>query len=1100
VSSAAHPSPVPVTALGGLTAHALLFRHHGVLRLTVIAKATFAFTPGGAAALALPAPIAHEEIRFDNSPMRTVRAASDLVPYRPAVDVTAVGHACAPAGHPTSALSVRLALYRGTAVLDKTVHVFGDRAVSAPTVIAPFERIPLRYERAYGGLLFEKNPLGIGAGRDAVALPNLVSPVDPTRVAGFGPISRYGAERRKLLGDAPKKRAEGAALEVPDSFAWDYFHSAPEDQRIPRLHGDEWLILDGMHPLRSRLQTQLPGLHATARVYPGGADPIRDLELVADTLTIDADAETLSLVWRGAFPLRGGEADLPGLRVAVAFERPGAAIAWPTAAEIRAGSAAPAPLDDAAARPAGLHGTMPLDWPVPPPRPPVPPAPPPPPVSAPPPIIAAAPVIAAPPARPASAPVPTLWRRQAVWRGDIDPPDRLRIERRDGTSTELRLELPGPLRLGRIAGEGTETNELVVPEVASRFAATLRHDGIRWWLRRRDECSVPVEVGARQLGRGEEAPLVHAVPLVIGDMHAVLSDRRYLTPAVAAGTVDPATGLLGRAGLELEIGCFLEQRSAGAMMLVRAPREDAGAASASPIVLAAMAVHRRWPTLAVGLVEGTFVVLAPGRPKEIASAAVLLAGLCRGAGLEKLAHGTWSFAGEAPSAAGELELALSAMIRVPADATTTAAVNLRDVAQGARITTASEVLAATTSPKRTTLLFAVEEQSALREIGPQVVEALESELAAVVAGLAPPGSLVASLAPGVVAACVPQSAEAREIASHVQCDWHARPAVTDGLSELPRSISWEILHKDGAAERAAELSREHGEALGVLSALSGGLPYPIAGSVHAAISASSAIERVKMLFDVLESTWRFMAKATLAAVCARPDRAPESLEPLVRLAKRLGTRAGYPLGTWREIARTAAGLLDPARDPFGATARAILDVKLGENQTFETLSNLMQSERNGFAHGQYNEARATADLPEFEQMTRTFLRSLRPLRAWTLVTVEKTDPDPYGDAQTVDYLDHTGPFDQGVRRRIGLSTPVRLANVVYLVRWREGLMVPLEPLVRRVAQGDRFDLYWMDHLPRPGKCHLSAVIGVAELEVPYESLRIPAGLRALVER
>jgi hypothetical protein len=39
----------------------------------------------------------------------------------------------------------------------------------------------------------------------------------------------------------------------------------------------------------------------------------------------------------------------------------------------------------------------------------------------------------------------------------------------------------------------------------------------------------------------------------------------------------------------------------------------------------------------------------------------------------------------------------------------------------------------------------------------------------------------------------------------------------------------------------------------------------------------------------------------------------------------------------------------------------------------------------------------------------------------------------------------------------------------------------------------------MDHLPRPGKCLLSAVIGVAELEVAYESLRIPAALRALME-
>jgi hypothetical protein len=1084
----APPWPLALTALGPVTAGALLFRHHGVLRVTILAKATFAFTPGGTAALVAPAPVVREEARFDNSPMRTVRAASDLVPYRPAVDVTAVGHARAPAGHPVAALSVRLALYRGAALLDKTIHVFGDRAVATPMQVALFERIPLRYERAYGGLLFEKNPLGLGAGRDAVALPNLVSPLDPARVAGFGPISRYGAERRKLLGDAPKKRVEGAILEVPDGFGWEYFHNAPDDQRIPALHGDEWLILDGMHPLRSRLQTQLPGARAVARVYPATPDPIRDLELVADTLTIDGDAETFSVVWRGAFPLPGGEASLSGLQVAVGLESPGVVVAWPGGAGIRPRAQAPTPRLAIPVNLARLLSTLPLDS-----------------AATPPPAVVIASVVAPPPAR--SAPVPTLWRRQAVWRGDIDPPDRLRVEARDGAVTELRLDLPGPLRLGRIAGEGADRNELVVPEVASRFAATLRHDGIRWWLRRRDECSVPVEVGARSLDRGEEAPLVHAVSIVIGDMRAVLADRRYLTPAVAAGTVDPGTGLLGRAGLELEIACFLESKSTGAMMLVRAPEGGLGAAPSTAegaphprIVLAAMAVHRRWPTLAMGLVEGTFLALAPGKPKEIASAAVTLAGLCRAAGLTVLAHGTWSFAGEALSAARELELALSAMRGAPADTSTTVAVNLREVAQGARIAAPSEVIAASTSARRATLLFAVEEQCALREIGPQVIEALEGELAAVVAGHAPPGSLVAPLAPGVIAAAIPQSAEAREIASRVQCDWHARPAVTDGLSELPRSISWEILHREGAAERAAELSREHNEALGVLSALSGGLPYPIAGTVHAAISASSAIERVKMLFDVLESTWRFMAKATLAAVVSRPQATPESLEPLQRIAKRLGTRSGYPLGTWRELARAAAALLDPARDPFGATAREVLDVKLGSNQTFETLSNLMQSERNGFAHGQYNEARAAADLPEFEQMTRTFLRALRPLRAWTLVTVEKTDPDPYGDGQTVEYLDHTGPFDKGVRRRIGLSTPVRLANVVYLVRWREGVVVPLEPLLRHLAHEERFDLYWMDHLPRPGPCQMSAVIGTASLKVPYESLRIPALLRGLVDR
>ena len=55
-------------------------------------------------------------------------------------------------------------------------------------------------------------------------------------------------------------------------------------------------------------------------------------------------------------------------------------------------------------------------------------------------------------------------------------------------------------RLGRVERVGDERNDLVYADVASRLAATLRHDGVRWWLRRRDECSVPVQVGARTLG------------------------------------------------------------------------------------------------------------------------------------------------------------------------------------------------------------------------------------------------------------------------------------------------------------------------------------------------------------------------------------------------------------------------------------------------------------------------------------------------------------------------------------------------------------------------------------------------------------------------
>ena len=70
---------------------------------------------------------------------------------------------------------------------------------------------------------------------------------------------------------------------------------------------------------------------------------------------------------------------------------------------------------------------------------------------------------------------------------------------------------------------------------------------------------------------------------------------------------------------------------------------------------------------------------------------------------------------------------------------------------------------------------------------------------------------------------------------------------------------------------------------------------------------------------------------------------------------RVKTRAGLPLGSWRELARLAAKGFSGNRDPIGILARQLLNVKLTPNQTFDTLSNLLHSERNNFAHGHYNE-------------------------------------------------------------------------------------------------------------------------------------------------
>ena len=705
----------------------------------------------------------------------------------------------------------------------------------------------------------------------------------------------------------------------------------------------------------------------------------------------------------------------------------------------------------------------------------------------------------------------TMWLSASpalsLWRGEVNAPDRLRVETRDGNLFELRLEPVGILRLGRVDRVGDERNELVYPDVASRLAATLRHDGIRWWLLRRTECSVPVQVGARSLNRAEEAPLVHGSFVQVGGMRATMVDRRYVTPTVPAGTVDPSTGFLARAGLEQELASFLQRKRSGAFVLLRA---DAGGAPAkpadyAPVALAAVAAHRAFSSLAVAVVEDVAVVLVPGETPEVTEKARAILEAAKGAAKgHAFSCGYWTLQGEANDAGREVELALSAINALAEVAPGQSVAALRVATQGARVTTMPELLGASTDAKRITLLFGIEEQHALARVGPHVVGGLEKELAAVVATHAGQGAMVARVAPGVVAASITRKVDPVGIGSAVQCDWHARPPVLDGKVELPRTLSWEILHNQDPQTRGQELARECADPHGVLSALSGGLPYPIAGRVHAAIASSSAIERVKMLFDVLEGTWRFIAKILLSAYFVRrpadgADPAP-AFDSMVELYRRNMTRDGFALGTWREIARCAGKGFEGHNDPIGALVKEVLGVRLSQNQTFDTLSNLMQVERNSFAHGHYNEARAAADLPEFEQMTRTLLRALRPLGAWTLVTVERTEPDLYGELQTVEFIDHTGPYNTGTRRKLGLNSPVRLANVVYLARWREGLLLPMDPFVRRVAHEDKFDLYWMDHLPRPANWVMSSVVGGPAIKMPSDVRRLPPLLRLAMER
>ncbi len=283
-------SPIPLSAYGGAVGTTLAWRHRGELRLTVVLKAAFALAPD-----ALAEPIPGAELWLDEGADHP----SDLIPVLAQPEVIVVGHACAPANRTVPSMSVRLFVGGDGPAVDKTLHVYGDRAGvrSEPT---PFERLPLGYDRAVGGPGTE-NPAGRRPDGSS-ALPNVVHPSEPWMPAGLGPIpSTWPGRRRSIRSRAPF--VKDGVLEVPDDMGLDYFQASPPDQRLPTLRGDEWIVIDGMHPTFTRLQSQLPGSVARARLIATRGDNSRTLDLVVDRLFVDMDRLTATLLWRGGCPL-----------------------------------------------------------------------------------------------------------------------------------------------------------------------------------------------------------------------------------------------------------------------------------------------------------------------------------------------------------------------------------------------------------------------------------------------------------------------------------------------------------------------------------------------------------------------------------------------------------------------------------------------------------------------------------------------------------------------------------------------------------------------------------------------------------------------------
>lgn len=335
------PFPIPVSALKPVSCGSVLWRSTGALRATFVVKISLGLVHERTAWPTTPHELVLEDRRSAGNPLSSLVETSEMAPYMPNAAVILFAHACAPQGRPTPAVSARFALFRDRSLIDKTVHVFGERKANAPQQPRPFERVALVYERAWGGATNEDNPVGISTG--GAVLPSICDPTNPTKAVGFGPISRQWPQRRRYLAGNDAPRLDGPLVDIPSGFDFRYYNPAPPDQQIEYLQGDEWLVLDGMHPTMPRVQSRLPQMRGKACVYFVTTNSVSHnqvVDLVPDMLVIDAGKLVASVVFRGSLPLDSIDM-LPRLRVFADVELPGNPTRWPESAEVLRAPATP---------------------------------------------------------------------------------------------------------------------------------------------------------------------------------------------------------------------------------------------------------------------------------------------------------------------------------------------------------------------------------------------------------------------------------------------------------------------------------------------------------------------------------------------------------------------------------------------------------------------------------------------------------------------------------------------------------------------------------------------------------------------------------------
>ncbi|MFM7201690.1 MAG: DUF2169 domain-containing protein [Myxococcota bacterium] len=258
----------------------------GTEHWAITLKATFTFDEKGRLTPAeVQEPLLKQQVFYGAPAQSSLRYDIELLPERPATDVLLIGEAVAPQGQRVSSLEVGFSV----GPISKRLQVTGDRVWKrewmklVPSEPRPFKRMPLVWERAYGGVSAELsgklpttgpelNPVGVGAypsEREAEGkpLPNLEHPSHLLRSWlmtpppwGVGPLSHMWPQRLRHGGTYDHQWQKERMPLLPLDFDPRYYQSAPEDQQVPGyLKGGEKVELLHLTPTE-RISFALPRL------------------------------------------------------------------------------------------------------------------------------------------------------------------------------------------------------------------------------------------------------------------------------------------------------------------------------------------------------------------------------------------------------------------------------------------------------------------------------------------------------------------------------------------------------------------------------------------------------------------------------------------------------------------------------------------------------------------------------------------------------------------------------------------------------------------------------------------------------------------------